>query len=74
MLSDMEIVTKWKIRASQCEIDGYGRRISKYRDMCIIAKTKDEAIEKAKERFDVVWLHRPIHIEILFSEDVIING
>lgn len=74
MLSDMEIITKWKIRASQCEIDGYGRRISKYRDMCIIAKTKDEAIEKAKERFDVVRSHLPIHIEILFSEDAIING
>lgn len=48
MLSDMEIVTKWKIRASQCEIDGYGRRMAKYRDMCIIAKTKDEAIKKGK--------------------------
>lgn len=66
--SNNKVITRWKVRVAFLNMDN---RIYLQEEKSVIAKTKSEAIEKAKERCEELgW---KTEATIITAEDIIIN-
>jgi|GEM_PF-2234649 hypothetical protein len=66
--SNNRVITRWKVRVAFLDMDN---RIYLQEEKNVIAKTKSEAVEKAKERCEK-WSWRK-EATIITAEDIIIN-
>lgn len=66
--SNNRVITRWNVRVAFTDMDN---RIYLQKEISVIAKTKSEALEKAKERFEErSWGKKAT---IITAEDIIIN-
>lgn len=66
--SNNRVITRWSVRVAFIDIDN---RIYLQKEINVIARTKSEALEKAKERFsERCWSKEAT---IITAEDIIIN-
>lgn len=66
--SNNRVITRWSVRVAFIDIDD---RIYLQKEIKVIARTKSEALEKAKERFsERSWRKEAT---IITAEDIIIN-
>ena len=66
--SNNRVITRWNVRVAFIDIDN---RIYLQKEISVIAKTKSEAIEKAKERCEERSWRK--EATIITAEDIIIN-